>query len=215
MIKGILAYSRGWVQINREKQISLRLTDLLQRQFASGETDTKEGKRCSQASCEWWSWGPSPVSWLLIHTESCPPMLSQNCSSSIVKAQSSKISILSVTYLALEQPGCPWRTCAQVVSESTEVSRPCLRREKQNVSWSFIKAQRGFNLKCEKGLELGFVWKGSFWAFISPRFIISPCFASHPRHASHYSRKSIWWKKDRFVPVRTISLLSVECHPIW
>ena len=143
------------------------------------------------------------------------PHISLSCSSSAGKARSSKISILSVTCLELDRPGCPWQTCALVVSESMEVSRPCPRMEEQNVSWRFIKAQRGFNLKCEKGSELGFVWKGSFWAFISPRFIISPCFASHPSHASHYSKKSTWWKKDRSVPARTISLLSVECHPIW
>ena len=153
---------------------------------------TPRKEKCVPKLHDWWSWNLSLVSRLPVHTESCPPTVAWAVSPVLVKhwAQRSVYSMLSVwiwtSQVVLGRPVPRWS------QKAWGVSRPCPKTEEQNGGRCFIKAHRGFNVRCEKGSELGFVWKGSFWAFISLRFIISPCFASDPGHASHFGKKSTW-----------------------
>lgn len=93
----------------RETEISLKLADLFQHQFVNGETDTKEGKYVPKlhVSERAGTHLQAPDSQSTLNTV---PHFNLSYSSSIGKAQRSEVSILNLTFLKLDQPGCPWWT---------------------------------------------------------------------------------------------------------
>lgn len=108
----------------------------------------EEGKGVPKLSCQRQNWDPPLASWLPGHTAHCLPPLSpelflKHWKSMKAKGQDFKHYLFG-----------------------TGPMPSGLRKHGENKTsvCVFIQVPRGFNLKCEKGSELGFVWKGGFWA---------------------------------------------------